>query len=69
AYVADPTMFKTERYKVEVETVGTHTIGMTVIDRRRFHREENQNARHDIVVEVDAPRFHKMIRDRVGKGG
>ncbi|MCX6647821.1 MAG: nucleoside hydrolase, partial [Candidatus Bathyarchaeota archaeon] len=47
AYVADPTMFKTERYKVEVETVGTHTIGMTVIDRRRFHREENQNARHD----------------------
>jgi purine nucleosidase len=68
AYVVDPTMFKTERYKVEVETVGTHTIGMTVIDRRRFHREENQNARHDIVVEVDAPRFHRMISDRVGKG-
>jgi inosine-uridine nucleoside N-ribohydrolase len=69
AYVADPTMFRTERYRVEVETVGTHTIGMTVIDRRRFHREENQNAVHDIVVEVDAPRFHKMIKDRVGKGG
>ncbi len=69
AYVADPTMFKTKRYKVEVETAGTYTIGMTVVDRRRFHREENQNAKHDIIVEVDAPRFHKMIADRVGKGG
>ena len=69
AYVVDPTMFKTERYDVEVETVGTHTIGMTVIDRRRFHRDENLKAKHEIVVEVDTPRFHKMIRDRVGKGG
>ena len=69
AYIADPTMFKTERYRVEVETAGIQTIGMTVVDRRRFHREENQNAKHDIIVEVDAPRFHGMIMDRVGKGG
>ena len=69
AYVADPTMFKTERYRVEVETVGTQTIGMTVVDRRRFHREENHEAKHEIVVEVDAPRFHRMIMDRVAKGG
>ena len=33
AYVADPTMFKTEKDKVEVETMGTHTMGMTVVDR------------------------------------
>jgi len=69
AYVADPTMFKTERYRVEVETVGTQTVGMTVVDRRRFHREENHEAKHEIVVEVDAPRFHRMIMDRVAKGG
>jgi inosine-uridine nucleoside N-ribohydrolase len=69
AYVADQTMFKTERYKVEVETMGTHTIGMTVVDRRRYHREENLKANHDIIVEVDAPRFHRMISERVGKGG
>ncbi len=69
AYVADPTMFKTEKYKVEVETTGTHTIGMTVVDRRRYHREENLKANHEVIVEVDAPRFHKMISDRVGKGG
>ena len=69
AYVADPTMFKTEKYKVEVETTGTHTMGMTVVDRRRFHREENLKANHDVIVEVDAPRFHRMISERVGKGG
>jgi len=69
AYVADPTMFRTERYRVEVETVGTHTIGMTVVDRRRFHRDEKQVAKHEIVVEVDAPRFHRVIMDRVGKDG
>ena len=69
AYVADPTMFKTERYKVEVETVGAHTLGMTVVDRRRFHRQENQEAKHEIIIEVDAPRFHRMIMDRVAEGG
>jgi inosine-uridine nucleoside N-ribohydrolase len=52
-----------------VETVGTQTIGMTVIDRRRFHRDENLKAVHKVVVEVDASRFHKMIMDRVAKGG
>lgn len=68
AYVADPTMFKTEKYRVEVETVGTQTVGMTVVDRRRFHRQTNIEAKHEIVIEVDASRFFKMIRDRVGKG-
>jgi inosine-uridine nucleoside N-ribohydrolase len=69
AYVADPTMFKMARYDVEVETIGTQTIGMTVIDRRRFHRDENLKAKHEIVVEIDASRFFNMIRERVGKGG
>lgn len=69
AYVVDPTMFKTERYRVEVETMGMKTMGMTVVDRRQFYHEENQKAKHEIIVEVDAPRFHKMIIDRVAKGG
>jgi inosine-uridine nucleoside N-ribohydrolase len=69
AYVADPTMFKTERYRIEVETMGTKTTGMTVVDRRKFHNEENQKAKHEIIVEVDAPRFHKMILERVAEGG
>jgi inosine-uridine nucleoside N-ribohydrolase len=69
AYVADPTMFRLERYNVEVETRGEQTVGMTVIDRRRFAVEVNAKAKHEIAVEVDAPRFHKMILDRVAKGG
>ncbi|MCX6656876.1 MAG: nucleoside hydrolase [Candidatus Bathyarchaeota archaeon] len=69
AYIADPTMFKTEKYRVEVETVGTHTLGMTVVDRRRFHRQENQEVKHEVIIEVNAPRFHRMIMDRVAKGG
>jgi inosine-uridine nucleoside N-ribohydrolase len=69
AYVADPTMFRLERYNVEVETRGEHTMGMTVVDRRRFAAEANAKAAHQIVVEVDALRFHGMIMDRVGKGG
>jgi len=69
AYVADPTMFKMERYKVEVETRGEQTIGMTVVDRRRFHRVENKETKHEIIVEVDAPRFLKMIKDRVAGDG
>ena len=68
AYVADPTIFKTEKYKVEVETTGTYTMGMTVVDRRRYHREENLKANHEVIIEVDAPKFHKMISDRVGNG-
>ncbi len=68
AYVADPTMFKSEKYKVEVETTGTYTIGMTVVDRRRYHREENLKANHEVIIEVDALKFHKMISDRVGNG-
>lgn len=68
AYVVDQTIFKTESYRVEVETVGTQTMGMTVVDRRMFHREENQKAKHKIIVEVDATRFHKMIIDRVAEG-
>jgi len=69
AYVADPTMFRLERYNVEVETRGEHTMGMTVVDRRRFAGDVNKKAAHQIVVEVDATRFHRMIADRIAKGG
>jgi inosine-uridine nucleoside N-ribohydrolase len=65
AYVVDQTMFRLERYNIEVETRGEHTIGMTVIDRRRFAVEANAKAVHEIVVEVDAARFHRMIKERV----
>jgi inosine-uridine nucleoside N-ribohydrolase len=67
AYIIDPTMFRLERYHVEVETRGEYTMGMTVIDRRRLANDLNKKAVHEIVIEVDAPRFHRMIFDRVAK--
>ncbi len=69
AYVADPTIFKTERHKVEVETAGTLTVGMTVVDRRKAHHVDDSKGPHEIIVEVDASRFHRMIMDRVARGG
>ena len=66
-YVIDPTMFRTEKCRVEVETQGELTRGMTVVDRRRYHRA-NDNPNADIIVEVDAERFHRLIMERVVEG-
>ena len=68
AYVADPTMFKKEKYRVEVETKGEQTMGMTVVDRRWFYRSKNTEAKHEVIIEVDALRFLKMIKERVAGG-
>ncbi len=67
AYVVDATMFRTEKYKVNVETQGELTRGMTVVDRRRYHRA-NDNPNAEIIVEVDANRFHRLIVERVVEG-
>ncbi|TRO50761.1 nucleoside hydrolase [Candidatus Bathyarchaeota archaeon] len=64
AYVVDPTIFKTEKYKVDVEVHGELTRGMTVVERR-YYRRVKEDANTDIIVEVDAKRFHKLIMDRV----
>jgi len=64
AYVVDPTIFKTEKYKVDVEVHGELTRGMTVVERR-YYRRVKEDANVDIIVEVDAKRFHKLIMDRV----
>jgi len=67
AYVVDPTIFRTERHLVDVETVGELTRGMTVVDRRRYHRAQAE-ANAEIMVEVDAGRFHGLIMERVAEG-
>jgi len=37
AAVIDPTLFETERLRVDIETVSPLTLGQTVVDRRRHH--------------------------------
>jgi pyrimidine-specific ribonucleoside hydrolase len=67
AYAVDPTMFRTEKCRVDVETQGELTRGMTVVDRRRYHRASD-TPNVEVIVEVDAERFHRLIVERVVEG-
>ncbi|MCW4048130.1 MAG: nucleoside hydrolase [Candidatus Bathyarchaeota archaeon] len=64
AYVIDPTIFTTEKYKVDLEVHGEITRGMTVVERRSYRRNPNEE-NHEIIIKVDAERFLKLIMDRV----
>jgi len=59
---ADPTIVRTQRWRVDVETNGAHTRGMTVADRRP-HTTAQPNA--DVGVEVDAGRFLERFEERI----
>jgi pyrimidine-specific ribonucleoside hydrolase len=64
AYVIDSSLFKTEKYKVDVEIHGELTRGMTVVERRHYRRVI-EDANLDIIVEVDADRFLNLIMERI----
>jgi pyrimidine-specific ribonucleoside hydrolase len=64
AYVIDPSMFTTEKYKVDVECSGELTRGMTVVERR-FYRIVKDEANVEVVVKVEADRFLKLINERI----
>jgi len=64
AYVIDPTMFTTEKYKVDVECTGELTRGMTVVERR-LYRIVKDEANVDVVVKVDADGFLGLIKERI----
>lgn len=36
AYVSSPELFKSQRYRVDIELSGTHTVGETVVDVWRY---------------------------------
>ena len=57
-------MFRTEKYKVDIEVHGELTRGMTVVERR-YYRRVKEDANTDIIVEADAKRFLQLIMDRV----
>jgi inosine-uridine nucleoside N-ribohydrolase len=63
-YVIDPSIFKTKFYKVDIETKGELTTGMTVVERRIFHNlKDGINA--EIILEINAKKFHNLILKRV----
>lgn len=65
AAMIDPSLVKTERVRVDVETKGELTRGMTVIDRRRYHRDAGESGNVEAGVSVDGPRFLDMFFERV----
>jgi purine nucleosidase len=56
AAVIDPTLIKTGYYHVDVATSGI-TDGMTVVDARSFHFEDQPGPNAFVATEVDAKRF------------
>ncbi|MGD2201104.1 MAG: nucleoside hydrolase [Candidatus Bathyarchaeota archaeon] len=68
ATLINPTLVKTERVRVEVETRGELTRGMTVVDRRRYHQTGRGDTGVEVCVSVDGERFHRLFFDRVARG-
>jgi inosine-uridine nucleoside N-ribohydrolase len=64
AAVVDPSLVNTERFRVNVETKGSLTRGMTVVDRRRYHNSKT-DGNVDICVSVDSRKFLKLFMNRV----
>lgn len=68
AVACDPTLVRTERLPVRVETRGEHTAGMTVVDRRPGASGRAGAAGAplvDVAVAVDAERALEFIVDRL----
>ena len=68
AVACDPTLVRTERLPLRVETRGEHTAGMTVVDRRPGARSGEGTPMVDVAVSVDAERALSMIVDRLAPG-
>jgi len=66
ALCVDRTLFKTDRFHVDVETRGELTVGQTVTDRR-FWLEEVYRAKPNVnvCVDVEGKRFLKLFMDRL----
>ena len=64
----DPTLVRSERRPIRVETRGDHTAGMTVVDRRPGATHEDGGPMVDVAVDVDADRALRMIVDRLAAG-
>lgn len=60
AWLIDPTMFTTAKMHVDVETQGELTRGETVCD---YYQLTGQPANTEVLLNLDRPRFIKLILD------
>ncbi|HEY7677718.1 MAG TPA: nucleoside hydrolase [Candidatus Methylomirabilis sp.] len=68
AVASDPTLVRTERLPLRVETRGEHTAGMTVVDRRPGAHPAEGTPLVDVATWVDAERALSLIVDRLSLG-
>jgi len=62
AYVVDRTLFRSERVRVEIETTGTFTTGMTVVDwRGQYGRPANA----EVLLQIEAERLVDLFVERL----
>ncbi|KAG8810125.1 Uridine nucleosidase 1 [Serendipita sp. 399] len=65
AYLSQPEIFKTKRYRVDVELAGTHTVGETVVDvwnYRNLEEDDWSKGKNCLVAEaVDVPAFFEIL--------
>lgn len=66
AHVIDPTIVKAIRMPLHVETTGTHTLGMTVADRRT---PASEDCRTSAAMELDRERFWDLVIDALERIG
>ncbi|CAG7848526.1 SubName: Full=Related to nucleoside hydrolase {ECO:0000313/EMBL:CCA66566.1} [Serendipita indica DSM 11827] len=69
AYLCHPEIFKTKRYRVDVELAGTHTTGETVVDLwnyRKLSDDDWGTGKNCLVAEsVDVAAFFDLLMDCV----
>lgn len=65
AATLDPNLAETERFAVDVETVGDLTRGQTIADMRRPQRAWKRKANVDVCISFDSERFLRLFMDRV----
>ncbi len=63
AAAIDSSIIHIEHYQVQIETRGEFTRGMTVVDRRKYHRGEPPSGRKDVavVLAVDQKRYAELV--------
>jgi ribokinase len=66
AVAIDPALVQLTSLPLRVETRGTHTLGMTIADRRAPERQGKALTTIDVALEVDAARALALFAERLG---
>ena len=64
AYLLQPELFTGRHVNIEIETTGTFTLGMTVVD---WWRVTDRDANAMFMNDVDAEGFYKLLTERIGR--